>query len=65
MPIDWKTVGQVAEWLQVSEETVRRWLRNEQLKGHNLGGNIGWRIDPDDVDAFVKSRPSGKEHADD
>ena len=50
------TVQQVAEWLQVHEETVRRWLRDGELAGINLGGKSGYRIRESDVVAFLDRR---------
>lgn len=39
------TVEQVAEQLQVTTETVRRWLRAGELQGVRLPArNAGWRI---------------------
>ena len=39
---------------QVSGRTVRRWMSNGDLVGHRLGGQ--WRIDPKDLDTFLKIR---------
>jgi excisionase family DNA binding protein len=50
------TLQQVAEWMQVHEETVRRWLRNGDLAGINLGGKSGYRIRESEVEAFLKRR---------
>jgi excisionase family DNA binding protein len=38
------TVREVATRLQVHEESVRRWLREGQIRGVPLGGRAGWRI---------------------
>lgn len=50
------TVADVAARLRVSEETVRQWLRNEQLSGYNLGGQAGWRIPAPEVERLLASR---------
>ena len=50
------TVDQVAERLQVNEQTVRRWLRDGQLTGVPFGGRTGWRINEDDLQAFLDRR---------
>ncbi len=56
------TVPQVAERLQVSEWTVRDWLRKGQLRGVRLGGTrIGWRVSEADLRRFIDSRASGGE----
>lgn len=50
------TVNQVAERLQVNEQTVRRWLREGDLVGAPLGGRTGWRIPESEVAAFLERR---------
>ena len=39
----WFTVEQIAERLQVTEQTVRRWLRSGALVGRNFSGRTGYR----------------------
>ena len=51
-----KTVKEVSEWLRVHQETVRQWLRDGELVGINLGGKSGWRIRPEEVEAFLERR---------
>jgi excisionase family DNA binding protein len=49
------TVEQVAEEMQVSGETVRRWLRSGRLRGWQPGGTkIGWRIPASEVRRLVQ-----------
>ena len=55
----WFTVEQIAERLQVTEETVRRWLRSGELVGQNFGGRTGYRIRETEVNAFLE-RGQGK-----
>ncbi len=50
------TVDQVAERLQVNEQTVRRWLRDGEITGIAFGGRTGWRIREEDVQAFLDRR---------
>lgn len=50
----WFSVDQIAERLQVTEETVRRWLRSGELPGRNFGGRTGYRIREADVNAFLE-----------
>jgi excisionase family DNA binding protein len=52
------TVEQVADYLQVHPETVRKWLREGRLAGVNLGGRARWRVRRDDLTRFV-STPDG------
>ena len=48
------TVQEVADYLQVDKQTVRKWLASKKLKGHKLGDI--WRIDPKDLAAFLNER---------
>jgi excisionase family DNA binding protein len=50
------TVDQVADYLQVHKETVRKWLRSGELEGINLGGPAGWRVRKVEVERFVQSK---------
>ncbi len=50
------TVDQVAERLQVNEQTIRRWLREGELTGVPFGGRTGWRIGEEDLQAFLERR---------
>ena len=48
------TVAQVAERLQVSTKTVRRWIENDDLIAHRLGRQL--RISEADLQTFIKAR---------
>jgi excisionase family DNA binding protein len=50
------TVPDVASRLKVSKETVREWLRTEQLTGYNLGGRAGWRVSAAEVERLLSAR---------
>jgi excisionase family DNA binding protein len=50
------TVEQVADRLQVNEQTVRRWLRDNDLAGIPFGGRTGWRISEEELQAFLDRR---------
>jgi excisionase family DNA binding protein len=50
------TVEQVAEQLQVNEQTVRRWLRGGELVGISFGGRTGWRISEEGLRMFLFER---------
>ena len=53
------TVREVADQLQVTEETVRRWIRRGELGALELGGpRTVYRIRPEDFDRFVWQRYS-------
>jgi excisionase family DNA binding protein len=47
------TVPEVADQLQVTEETVRRWLRDGKLEGVLLSRRAGWRVKPESVDRML------------
>jgi len=51
------SIPDVAEADQVSERTVRRWLKSGELVGHLLGRQ--WRITPTDYETFLKLRRMG------
>ena len=61
----WLTVAQVAERLQLHEETIRRWIRDGQIPVLDLGKKAGYRVRPADLDAFIAERygPVGKDAA--
>ncbi len=44
----------LAEYLAVSDRTVRDWIRRRELPSYKLGGSR--RIDPADVEAFLAER---------
>ncbi len=50
------TAQQVADRLQVTPATVKRWLREGQLPGVMLGDRAGWRVAEDDLDAFLRGQ---------
>ena len=54
--MEYLTVEQVAEQLQVSAWTVRRWLREGELEGSNLGDRAGWRIPSGAIERFLEAR---------
>jgi len=59
----WMTVEHVAEHLQVTDETVRRWIRRGDLDVLNVGGRRpDYRIRRDALDVFISKRygPQGK-----
>lgn len=50
------SVNQVAEKLNVSTETVRRWIRSGQLYATRLGGRSGYKISQDEFNKFLRKR---------
>lgn len=49
----YQTVKEVADLLKVNEVTVRRWIKDGELRAIEIGK--GWRIGEDDLDAFLES----------
>lgn len=47
------TVRNVAERLDISEESVRDLIKNKELKAVKVGQ---WRIKPDEVEKFIRDR---------
>jgi excisionase family DNA binding protein len=55
------TVNEVADFLRVDGQTVRRWIRQGRIPAHNLGGKAGYRIRSADVQAFLEATRGGQE----
>ena len=47
-------VGEVAELLQVSSKTVRRWIERQELRTHRLGRQL--RVAEEDLATFLGQR---------
>jgi excisionase family DNA binding protein len=53
----WLTVDDIADRLQVSHETVRRWIRSGKLSVLDLGGpKAGYRVKPEELQRFIEER---------
>lgn len=48
----WFTVEQIAAHLQVSKETIYRWLERGRIPAHRVGKQ--WRFQAAEVDEWVK-----------
>jgi len=46
-------VPEVASRLKVRAETVREWLRTDQISGYNFGGRTGWRIPASEIERLL------------
>jgi len=53
------TVSQVAEYLKLSEKTIRRLITNRQLKASKIGSS--WRIQMIDIKNYLEANTNGKE----
>lgn len=59
----YQTVKEIADLLKVNEATVRRWIKDGELRAIDIGK--GWRIGGDDLDAFIEghaTRPAVKQN---
>lgn len=50
------SVRETAEFLNVSEKTVRRWIAAGHLRAHCLGRQ--WRITAEEIERFLMTRAS-------
>ena len=48
------TVAEVAEYLSVSDQTVRRWIKQNELPAFKLNREL--RVRESDLEAFLESR---------
>lgn len=47
------TIRETAEKLDISEESVRDFIKAKKLRAVKIGQ---WRVNPEDLEAFIKSR---------
>lgn len=56
----WSSLAEIAEHLGVSDDTVHRWIRNQNMPAHQIGRL--WKFKISEVDEWVrtgKTRGSG------
>jgi excisionase family DNA binding protein len=57
MTSKWLTIGQIADYLQVSREKIYRLCQKGKMPASKVGGQ--WRFDAQEVDEWVrKQRPA-------
>ena len=54
----YNTIEEVADRLQVSDQTIRRWIKSGRLPAYKPGRE--WRIRTEDLEAFLEARSSPK-----
>ena len=60
MPTEsWMTLAEIAQHLQVREETVHRWIRSKALPAHRAGRL--WRFKASEVDEWVRDASQNEE----
>ena len=52
--ISFHSIQSIAEMLEVSVKTVRRWIDRDELPAHKLGNQ--WRVSSPDLEVFLKLR---------
>lgn len=54
-PLDdrWLTVDEICSYLSVTNETVYKWIDQQQMPGHRVGRR--WMFKKDEVDEWVRS----------
>lgn len=62
MPEDLLTISQAAIYLQLSDKTIRRLIKAQQLKASKVGDRV-WRIKPSDIENYLKAHTNGKKGA--
>jgi excisionase family DNA binding protein len=55
----WVTLKEVAQHLQVSDETVHRWMSGRGMPAHRAGRV--WRFKLSEVDAWIRSGEASSE----
>jgi excisionase family DNA binding protein len=54
LPKSHLTTHQASERLQVTEDTVRRWLRSGRIRGRRLNDRAGYRIPRDEIERVLR-----------
>jgi len=50
---NWLTIRETALKLDISEESVRDFIKAKELRAVKIGQ---WRVNPEDLELFIKSR---------
>lgn len=53
---EWLNVEDVANLLDVHQQSIRRWIRAGELPASQLGDKAGYRISRKDLEAFMEAR---------
>jgi DNA (cytosine-5)-methyltransferase 1 len=59
MPFELLTISQTANYLQLSDKTIRRLINNNKLKASKVGDRA-WRIKSSDIEEYLKSHTNGE-----
>ena len=50
----WYSLGEIAEYLGVSKDTVHRWIRNKEMPAHKIGRL--WKFKVMEIDEWVRNQ---------
>lgn len=56
---EWVRTPEAARYLDVHEETIRRWAREGLVPAAKLGNRGGFRFKREDLDQFLERRREG------
>ena len=56
------TVAQAADYLKISDKTVRRLISDQKILAAKVG-NRAWRIKESDIEAYLQAHSNGKKGA--
>lgn len=51
------TLGEVTDYVRVTEKTVHRWIDSGDLPAYKIGGQ--WRVKESDLEGFMESSRNG------
>lgn len=52
----WSSLEEVAEYLAVNKDTIRNWIKKQEIPAHKIGKL--WRFKLSEVDEWIKSGKS-------
>jgi excisionase family DNA binding protein len=56
---EWLTISEVASLLKANQRTIRNWIREGRLRGINFGGQMGWRVNREELHAYLARLQDG------
>ena len=52
----WSSIEEIAEHMQVHKDTIRLWIKREEIPAHKIGKQ--WRFKISEIDEWVRSGKS-------
>lgn len=52
----WQSVGEIAQYIGVSKDTIYTWVTQKGMPGHKVGRF--WKFKKDEIDSWVRSGES-------